>query len=112
MSRISALTGLTRKEVRRLLELDTPDDTASQDRFNRGIRVISGWVNDRRFLGSDGKPSDLPVDGKPISFALLVKEYSGDIPTRAMLSMLEEAGSVRLMGGQGEACAACLRAGQ
>jgi hypothetical protein len=27
-----------------------------------------------------------------------VKEYSGDIPTRAMLSMLEEAGSVRLMG--------------
>ena len=50
VSRISALTGLTRKEVKRLLELDTPDDTASQERFNRGIRVISGWVNDRRFL--------------------------------------------------------------
>ena len=98
VSRISALTGLTRKEVRRLLELDTPDDTASQERFNRGIRVISGWVNDRRFLDPDGKPSELPVDGKPKSFALLVKEYSGDIPTRAMLSMLEEAGSVRLMG--------------
>jgi Family of unknown function (DUF6502) len=29
---------------------------------------------------------------------LLVKEYGGDMPTRAMLSMLEEAGSVRLMG--------------
>jgi hypothetical protein len=98
VSRISALTGLTRKEVKRLLELDTPDDTASQERFNRGIRVISGWVNDRRFLDSDGKPADLPVDGKPKSFALLVKEYSGDIPTRAMLSMLEEAGSVRLTG--------------
>ena len=98
VSRISALTGLTRKEVKRLLELDTPDDTASQERFNRGIRVISGWVNDRRFLDADGKPLDLPVDGKPKSFALLVKEYSGDIPTRAMLSMLEEAGSVRLVG--------------
>jgi hypothetical protein len=98
VSRISALTGLTRKEVKRLLELDTPDDTASQERFNRGIRVISGWVNDRRFHDTDGKPADLPVDGKPKSFALLVKEYSGDIPTRAMLSMLEEAGSVRLMG--------------
>jgi hypothetical protein len=98
VSRISALTGLTRKEVKRLLELDTPDDTASQERFNRGIRVISGWVNDRRFHDTDGKPLDLPVDGKPKSFALLVKDYSGDIPTRAMLSMLEEAGSVRLMG--------------
>jgi hypothetical protein len=98
VSRISALTGLTRKEVKRLLDLNTPDDTASQERFNRGIRVISGWVNDRRFHDSDGKPTDLPVDGKPESFAVLVKDYSGDIPTRAMLSMLEEAGSVRLMG--------------
>jgi len=98
VSRISALTGLTRKEVKRLLELDTPDDAASQERFNRGIRVISGWVHDQRFLDADGKPLELPVDGKPKSFALLVKEYSGDIPTRAMLSMLEEAGSVRLAG--------------
>jgi hypothetical protein len=98
VSRISALTGLTRKEVKRLLELDTPDDTASQERFNRGIRVIGGWLNDARFLDANGKPSDLPVDGTPGSFALLVKDYSGDIPTKAMLSMLEEAGSVRLMG--------------
>jgi len=98
VSRISALTGLTRKEVKRLLELDTPDDTASQKRFNRGIRVLSGWVNDQRFLDTGGKPAELPIDGKPYSFALLVKEYSGDIPTRAMLSMLEESGSVRVTG--------------
>ena len=98
VSRVSALTGLTRKEVKRLLELDTPDDTASQERFNRGVRVISGWVNDRRFLDADGKPADLPIDGKQKSFALLVKDFSGDIPTRAMLSMLVEAGSVRLIG--------------
>ena len=98
VSRISALTGLTRKEVSRLLEMDTPDDTASQERFNRGMRVISGWVNDRRFHDAAGKPADLPIDGTPYSFALLVKEYSGDIPTRAMLSMLEEAGSVRSTG--------------
>ena len=98
VSRISALTGLTRKEVKRLLELDTPDDTAGQERFNRGIRVISGWLNDRRFHDASGKPADLPLDGAPASFALLVKDYSGDIPTRAMLSMLEDAGSVRLAG--------------
>jgi Family of unknown function (DUF6502) len=54
VSRISALTGLTRKDVKRLLELDTPDDTASQEGFNRGMRVISGWLDDRWFLDSDG----------------------------------------------------------
>lgn len=97
ISRVSALTGLTRKEVKRLMELQAPDDSASQERFNRGIRVISGWVNDERFLDSNGKPTDLPVEGTRKSFALLVKDYSGDIPTMAMLSMLEEAGSVRLV---------------
>ena len=93
VSRVSALTGLTRKEVKRLLELETPDDAAGRQRFNRGVRVISGWVNDRRFQDTDGNPAKLPLEGRRKSFALLVKEYSGDIPTRAMLAMLEEAGT-------------------
>ena len=48
-------------------------------------------MNDKHFHNDNGKPADLPVEGKQKSFALLVKEYSGDIPTRAMLSMLDEA---------------------
>ena len=96
VSRVSALTGLTRKEVRRLLDEGTAT-APDQERYNRAIRVISGWVNDRRFLDSDGKTADLPVEGKRKSFALLVKDYSGDIPTQAMLSMLEEAGSIRMV---------------
>ena len=100
VSRVSALTGLTRKEVKRLHELQSPCDSASQERFNRGIRVISGWVNDRRFLDARGKPADLPVEGKRGSFAALVKDYSGDIPTRAMLAMLEEVGSIRVVNGR------------
>ena len=95
ISRVSAITGLTRKEVKRLLDLESPDDSANQERFNRGVRVISGWVNDVRFHNEAGKPADLGLEGDRSSFALLVKEYSGDIPTKAMLAMLEEAGSVR-----------------
>jgi hypothetical protein len=95
ISRVSAITGLTRKEVKRLLELRSPDDSANQERFNRGVRVISGWVNDARFHNDAGKPADLSLEGDRSSFAMLVKEYSGDIPTKAMLAMLEEAGSVR-----------------
>jgi len=94
VSRVSALTGLTRKEVKRLHELDNTDYEASQERYNRALRVISGWMNDKRFLDTKGKSAILPLEGETKSFELLVREYSGDIPTRAMLAMLEEAGSV------------------
>jgi len=94
VSRVSALTGLTRKEVKRLHELDGEDYEASQERYNRAVRVISGWMNDRRFLDVKGKPAVLPLEKGNKSFAVLVRDYSGDIPVRAMLAMLEEAGSV------------------
>ncbi len=94
VSRVSALTGLTRKEVKRLLELDAEDVGAGQDRYNRAVRVVAGWVNDSRFQDGAGKPADLPLEGARKSFALLVREYSGDIPTVAMLDMLVDAGSV------------------
>lgn len=94
VSRVSALTGLTRKEVKRLLEEDSQAAYDGQARYSRAVRVISGWLHDERFLDGNGKPAVLPVDGAQNSFALLVKEYSGDIPTRAMLTMLEEGGTV------------------
>jgi len=100
VSRVSAMTGLTRKEVARLHELQQTDDTSSQARYNRAVRVISGWMNDTRFHDSAGKPAELPVSGQPHSFDELVRQYSGDIPTRAMLSMLVESGSVEELDGK------------
>jgi hypothetical protein len=94
ISRVSALTGLTRKEVRRLVELQDQGVTAGQARYSRAIRVISGWTHDRDFQDSNGKPAVLPVDGERSSFSLLVRKYSGDIPVRAMLNALVDAGSV------------------
>jgi hypothetical protein len=99
VSRVSALTGLTRKDVKRLHELQQTDDSSSQARYNRAVRVISGWRNDKRYLDSAGKPADLPMSGAGCSFDGLIKQYSGDIPTRAMFSMLVEAGSVKEVGG-------------
>jgi hypothetical protein len=100
LSRVSALTGLTRKDVARLHELQQTDDWSSQARYNRAVRVISGWMNDTRFLDAEGNPAQLPVSGEPHSFDGLVKQYSGDIPTRAMLSTLVEAGSVQEIEGK------------
>ena len=94
ISAISAITGLTRKEAKRLRELDMPESDATHQRYNRAIRVISGWLNDSRFLDAKNQPLRLPVDEGEISFANLVKSYSGDIPPSAMLTVLEASNSV------------------
>ncbi|MGB5180163.1 MAG: DUF6502 family protein [Gammaproteobacteria bacterium] len=100
VSRVSAQTGLTRKEVKRLHELQQTDDSSSQARYNRAVRVISGWMNDASFLDGTGKPAELPISGEHPSFEELVRQYSGDIPTRAMLSMLVDGGSVKQINGR------------
>ncbi|HKJ09381.1 MAG TPA: DUF6502 family protein [Gammaproteobacteria bacterium] len=94
LSRVSVLTGLTRKETKRLHELGGPDELGAHQRYNRAVRVISGWVNDPRYQDSRGKPATLPVEGAAGSFAELVRRYSGDMPTQAMLEVLLSAGSV------------------
>ncbi len=97
VSRAAALTGMTRKEVKRLVELEDIGDPGTHQRFNRAIRVISGWTSDPRFLDSDQQPRTLPVEGKN-SFAELIKEHSGDMLAPAMLSVLEAAGTVKRTG--------------
>lgn len=94
ISGISAITGLTRKEAKRLKELDIPQSDLTHQRYNRAIRVISGWLNDSRFLDAKNQPLRLPVDEGENSFANLVKSYSGDIPPSAMLTVLEASNSV------------------
>lgn len=87
-SRIAILTGLSRKQVRKLRE--TPEDILpfSADSVNRATRVLSGWHQDTDFLDAKGRPQSLPMEGGVPSFDALVKRYSGDMPTRAMLEEL------------------------
>jgi len=94
VSRVSILTGLTRKEVKRLHELPLEDSVTEEKRYNRAIRVISGWLNDARFCSRDRVPLPLPVEGETGSFTELVKSYSGDMPVQAMLTELMVSKSV------------------
>ncbi len=96
VSQASALTGLTRKETKRLREMQWPESAGNERRYNRAVRVISGWVNDPLFHDADGRPAPLPLEGQAGSFAALVKKYSGDITPRAMLAVLQSAASVEL----------------
>src|SRR5262245_25348405 len=60
VSRISALTGLTRKEVTRLQAVEEPAHEPHAERHNRPARVIGGWVRSRAYHDRRGQPADLP----------------------------------------------------
>jgi hypothetical protein len=96
-SRVSILTGLTRKEVRRIMTTADVEDQEATDRYNRAARVIAGWVRDKEFHDKAGDPLALPVEGEDASFGALVRCYSGDMPVKAMLDELLRVGAVRKM---------------
>jgi len=95
VSRIAILTGLTRKDVRRLLEPQPEREDGATEEYHRATRVISGWVRDPDYGDGKGHPHPLRMEGKRNSFSELVKRYSGDIPVRAMLDELLHVGAVK-----------------
>lgn len=93
-SRISVITGLTRKDVKYITQAEPPDNVENFVRYNRAARVISGWIQDTKFTDKRGNPLDLPLDGAAPTFGDLVRSYSGDAPARAVLDELERVGAV------------------
>jgi hypothetical protein len=94
ISRISTLTGIYRREVSRIMELPVIDDEEITARHNRAARVIGGWLHDADYSDAGGQAIALKLaDDKP-SFTHLVRKYSGDIPTRAILDELKRVGAV------------------
>ncbi|OGQ00511.1 MAG: hypothetical protein A2Z40_03715 [Deltaproteobacteria bacterium RBG_19FT_COMBO_60_16] len=93
-SRVSVITGLSRKEVLRVKRLPKPSDMGAGERYNRAARVIAGWVRDSLFNDETGHPVDLSFEGGTICFRQLIKKYSGDAPSRAVLDELMRVGAV------------------
>jgi hypothetical protein len=94
VSRVSILSGLTRKEVHRVLNLIPSIDSESVERYNRAARVVAGWVRDPDFGDASGNPVALAPQRGPVSFASLVRRHSGDVPARAVLDELLRVGAV------------------
>lgn len=88
VSRVSVITGLTRKEVTRVQQLPKPDDDVEAENYNRAARVISGWLRDPHFTDDQGRPRIIPLEGESPSFSELVRRHSGDMPARAILDEL------------------------
>jgi len=91
-SRVSAQTGVTRADVRRLLRHDA---TSAADQGQTALeRVIDGWRIDREFVDRSGRPRRLQIFGRRASFVRLVTKYGGDVPYRAILDELRRIGVV------------------
>ena len=95
VSRTSIVTGINRKEVKRILDL--PDDVqAGINKHNRAVRVVTGWLQDDQFQKPNGQPAILTYGDNNDSFNQLVRQYGGDVPARALLDELVHVGTVQL----------------
>ena len=103
VSRIASATGLTRREVTRLVDIqaDLPAPTRSP-----ATQVFARWLSSPEFAGPDGCPLVLPRQGPSPSFEALARSVTRDVHPRSLLEALvalqlvEEdvgAGRVRLL---------------
>lgn len=95
-SRVAILTGLTRKEVKNVVDRAI-GARQKEKTYSRPGRVLTGWYSDPKYQGPYGIPLELPYDTsepETPNFVELVKQYSGDMAPRQILNELLESGSV------------------
>jgi hypothetical protein len=94
ISRVAVMTGLTRKEVRRLRNKIESGEDALVVRTTPLCEVLHRWHSEKEFLEVSGRPAILPFAGEDSSFSSLVKRFGGDIPPGAMRTELKRVGAV------------------
>lgn len=94
ISRVAVMTGLTRKEVRRLRSKIESGETSVHVKTTPITEIITRWHSEDDYLDKNGRPSTLPFSGDTGSFSSLVKRFGGDVPPGAMRTELKRMGLV------------------
>ncbi|MGI9249212.1 MAG: DUF6502 family protein [Woeseiaceae bacterium] len=97
VSRIAAMTGLTRKEISRIRSRIDNGEAHETERGTPLQEVIEAWRSSDEFLHCDGEPAALGLGGGPGSFQSLIKQFAGDIPEGAMRKELQRIGAIELV---------------
>lgn len=97
VSRVSILTGVSRKEVARVRALLEQESDPPPNKTTDATRLLSGWHQDPEFLTPAGEPRVLPAEGEGASFATLWRRYGGDVPVTSMRKELERAGAITVL---------------
>ena len=88
VSRVSILTGIDRKEVKRQRELLGHESPLAATKTTDATRVLSGWFQDSDYIDADANPLPLAEQGQGPSFAALCGQYGGDIAATTLLKEL------------------------
>ena len=94
ISRVAVMTGLTRKEVRRIRDLIDAGDTSLAVKTTPIAEILHRWHAEDDYLDDKGRPAELPFAEGENSFSELVKRFGGDVPPGAMRTELKRVGSV------------------
>lgn len=91
ISRLSAVTGLHRYDVKQILE---SKEEAVEEHTNRLTRVLVRWSTSKKYTTQAGKPRILSYSGETNEFAELVAGITQSIGAGTILFELERLGSV------------------
>lgn len=94
VSRVSILTGISRKEVKRQRDLLASDQPPESSKTTDATRLLSGWHQDPDYVDENGQPRALASVGAAPSFATLFATYGGDTPEQTLIRELRNAGSI------------------
>jgi hypothetical protein len=98
ISGITAITGIPRGEVSRILRSNRSVTTAAREgRQNITSRILSAWHCDPDYLTPGRQPRNLKIFGAGPSFESLVSAYGQGIPVRAILDELKRVGAIQLL---------------
>jgi hypothetical protein len=94
VSRVAIMTGIARKEVKRIRDASLDEYFFSPVRESPVAITLSRWHADSRFCDSAGTPKILNYDGPGDTFVQLVADFAGDLPAGAMRVELKRLGAI------------------
>jgi len=94
ISRVAVMTGLTRKEVKRVRDEIAGGERSVAVKTTPISDVLHQWHAHADYTDKNGAPLDLPFSGDAGSFTSLVRAYGGDVPAGAMRTEMVRVGVV------------------
>lgn len=94
-SRISALTGLGRREVHDVVEAKAAREREREgSNLNRIVAILTGWHTDADYTGPYGVPIEIQIkDDNGLDFTTLAERHAGDkVPPKILMDEMVRAG--------------------
>ncbi|HSD09365.1 MAG TPA: DUF6502 family protein [Candidatus Binatia bacterium] len=99
-SRIALVTGINRKEVRRIRSADRHTGAPRSFSMNQAVSLISRWRTDPQTSDRSGRPRPLPYQAvRGASFMKLARKVTGDLAPRILLDELVRSGAAEIRPG-------------